>query len=97
MKFEDFKASLSQSQPPAGLSLSLQALWHEAQEDWDGAHDILQNDDTRDGSWVHAYLHRKEGDLPNARYWYNRAGRSMPDQSLAEEWESISQTLINKE
>ena len=64
--------------PPAGAGPALQAIWHEAHGDWARAHEVSQEDDGAAGSWVHAYLHRKEGDLANARYWYTRAGRTPP-------------------
>lgn len=63
MTVKEFKDSLAEEQPPGGLSLALQALWHDAQGDWNAAHELAQSDNGRDGAWVHAYLHRKEGDL----------------------------------
>jgi len=95
MTLEDLRASLNASAPPAGLSLPLQALWHDAKGDWDRAHEAAQNDPGRDGSWVHAYLHRKEGDLGNAGYWYARAGKPMPARSvtLEAEWAAMAETL----
>jgi hypothetical protein len=73
-----------------------QALWHDAKGDWERAHNCAQEDHGRDGSWVHAYLHRKEGDLGNANYWYARAGRKMPDRlvSLQTEWTELAQALV---
>ena len=68
----------------------------EAAGDWDNAHRIAQGDSSRDGSWVHAYLHRLEGDLGNASYWYSSAGKAPPDMSLAEEWEYIAMALLEK-
>lgn len=94
MTFEDFKSSLSQPAPPADMSAVLQALWHEANGNWELAHRIVQDDGSTDASWVHAYLHRKEGDLSNAGYWYARAGKSRADVPLAEEWEQIARSLI---
>jgi hypothetical protein len=96
MSFEDFHASLTRdAQSPAGLSAPLRALWHDGQGDWDRAHDCLQGDSSTAASWVHAYLHRKEGDLGNAGYWYARAGQTLPrNQSLAAEWQSIAQRLL---
>ncbi|AHF90870.1 hypothetical protein OPIT5_12285 [Opitutaceae bacterium TAV5] len=80
----------------AGLSLPLQALHADAQGDWDRAHELCQQGGTRDGDWVHAYLHRKEGDLGNAGYWYARAGRTMPDRGipLDDEWTAIAAVLL---
>ena len=72
MSFEDFAGSAT---PPAGAGPALQALWYDARGDWDRAHELAQQDAGRNGSWVHAYLHRKEGDIMNAGYWYSRAGK----------------------
>jgi len=94
MDFQTFTASLQQDAPPSDLSPLLKALWHDAQGDWDKAHDIAQEVHTNNGSWIHAYLHRKEGDNWNANYWYQRAGRSMPSTSLDEEWKHIVQELL---
>jgi hypothetical protein len=99
MSFDDFQAALAVSAaPPAGLTGPLQALWHDARGDWDGAHAAVQHDSSRDGSWVHAYLHRKEGDAGNAGYWYARAGRPMPGPEVATdmEWASIAQDLLGR-
>jgi hypothetical protein len=91
MKPEELKALAD----PAKLSLALQALWHDAREDWDRAHEVCQQAKSRDGDWVHAYLHRKEGDAGNAGYWYARAGRPIPEagKSLDEEWAEIASAL----
>ena len=75
MSFEEFLAAAA---PLAGTGLALQALWHDAHGDWARAHACVQDDASREGAWVHAYLHRKEGDTANAGYWYARAGRTMP-------------------
>lgn len=82
--------------PPDGLSAPLQGLWQDALGDWDRAHVCAQKDPGSDGSWVHAYLHRKEGDRGNAGYWYRRAGRPMPaaSQPLQAEWEEIARALL---
>jgi hypothetical protein len=79
---------------PDGLSAALQALWHEARGDWRRAHDVLQADQSREGAWVHAYLHRVEGDQANAAYWYRRAGRPASMLALADEWQSIAADLL---
>ncbi len=89
MTFEEFKRSLRQPAPPADLSPLLQALWHEGKGDWHAAHNIAQDVPGPNGAWAHAYLHRVEGDNWNANYWYRRAGRSMPEYSLKEEWEAL--------
>lgn len=96
MTLEQFKSSLSSQAPPTGIAGCLAALWYDGKNDWEQAHNIAQDIDTRDGAWVHAYLHRKEGDNGNARYWYSRAGRSMPNQSLEKEWEGIVTELLKK-
>ena len=96
MTFETFKASLSGSHPPTGTSPLLEALWHEAKDDWNRAHNIAQDIHSDDGSWMHAYLHRKEGDHGNAAYWYRRAGRPVPKVSLNTEWEQIARELLSK-
>jgi len=94
MNLLTFKASLAADAPPTGLSLPLQALWYEAKGDWAEAHRLAQQAETVEGSWVHAYLHRVEGDLSNARYWYTRAGRTPATQPLEDEWTAIAQALL---
>lgn len=94
MKFEEFKLSMTDSLPPKSITASLAALWHSGKGDWEQAHAIAQDVPTREGSWVHAYLHRVEGDEWNANYWYRRAGRSMPDTSLEQEWEDIVRAML---
>jgi hypothetical protein len=94
MSIDEFRQSLTDSQPPTDLSRSLQSLWHEAKGDWARAHDILQHDDSADGAWVHAYLHRVEGDPGNAAYWYRRAGKPASQASLADEWNEIVAALL---
>ena len=79
---------------PAGLTPALQALWLDAKGDWDGAHEKIQDDPSAQASWIHAYLHRKEGDESNARYWYSRAGKKIPLVSLQEEWRVIATALL---
>lgn len=94
MNFEDFKASMDEALPPKGITASLAALWYAGKGDWEQAHAIAQDVPTREGSWVHAYLHRVEGDQWNANYWYNRAGRSMPDVATGREWEDIVKAML---
>jgi hypothetical protein len=79
---------------PAGLTPPLRAMWHDAKDDWEAAHRIAQDDDSSDAGWVHAYLHRREGDISNARYWYARAGRPEYRGSLDSEWEEIVRALL---
>ncbi len=94
MTLEELKTSLAHDEPPAGLQAVVRALWQDAKGRWDEAHRIAQDVGDADGAWVHAYLHRKEGDLSNASYWYSRAGRRRPDVSLEEEWEAIAIALL---
>jgi hypothetical protein len=89
-----FRETLLANDPPAGLPVHLKALWYDAKRDWDTAHKLIQDIDDKNASWIHAYLHRKEGDLGNARYWYNRAGKPTPDVSLEKEWEQIAAALL---
>ena len=96
MTLSAFKNSLQQAAPPAGISPALEALWWDGKGDWDRSHDIAQEIHAAEGSWVHAYLHRKEGDPGNAGYWYSRAGKSMPSVSLDVEWEQIVAGLLKE-
>lgn len=80
----------------SSFSPLLQALWHDAHGNWEKAHDITQDIETPDGAWVHAYLHRKEGDQWNADYWYRRAGKSRPSETLDEEWTQLIIYLFAK-
>jgi len=88
MTFDEFKLSLSSNTPPAGSDY-LKALWYDAKGDWEKSHNIIQDLNTKMGSWIHAYLHRKEGDISNADYWYSRAGERRPSFSLEKEWEEL--------
>ena len=94
MTIEEFSSSLSQPRPPQGLSNLLQAMWYDGKDDWDTAHNIAQDIASAEGSWIHAYLHRREGDEGNAAYWYRRAGKPMPRISLQEEWNEIVIALL---
>jgi hypothetical protein len=89
MTVDDFKSSLKKDTPPEGVSPLLVALWYDGRNDWNGSHDIAQDIHTKEGSWLHAYLHRKEGDAGNASYWYHKAGKPVPTISLQKEWESL--------
>lgn len=89
MTVEAFEESTRQPEPSAGLSPALLALWHDARGDWDEAHRVAQDIDTAMGSRIHAYLHRKEGDLNNATYWYRQAGVSVERAGLDEEWRQL--------
>lgn len=94
MDLQSFRASLAKPAPPEGLSPLLKALWHAARDEWDEAHRIAQDDDSADGAWVHAYLHRVEGDESNAGYWYRRAGKPHSESSLASEWTEIASAML---
>jgi hypothetical protein len=94
MSFADFQKSLAAATPPPGLSEPLRALWLDARGDWDGAHAAAQAAGGPEGAWVHAYLHRKEGDEMNAGYWYARARRPVASESLAAEWATIARALL---
>jgi hypothetical protein len=89
----DFKATLGDAKPADGLAPPLAALWWAAKGDWDAAHRIVMNEDSKDAAWVHAYLHRVEGDLSNAGYWYRRAGKPVPTDTLDTEWQRIVDAL----
>jgi hypothetical protein len=93
MNLGEFKISLSRKEPPGEISPALTGLWWDAKGDWAKAHESAQQDETPDGAWVHAYLHRKEGDDSNAAYWYQRAGKSPVRGSLELEWEEIAAAL----
>jgi hypothetical protein len=96
MNFEEFSQSLNAAAPPADVSVYLRSLWFDGKNDWDKAHDIIQDVNDKKAAWIHAYLHRKEGDVMNANYWYNRAGRRMPGYSLQQEWREISEELLKE-
>src|ERR1700712_3107955 len=89
MAILDFKSSLSGAAPARGISPPLAALWWAAKGDWTKAHEIVQDEAGVDAAWVHAYLHRVEGDLGNAGYWYRRAGQPVAKDSLEAEWSRI--------
>lgn len=95
MTVDAFRATTSADAPPDGLAAALRALWHDARGDWTAAHEVAQDIHDETGSWVHAYLHRKEGDLANAGYWYRRAGRPAATGSLDEEWRAIVSALLD--
>ena len=90
----EFKRTLSKRSPPAGLAPALAGLWWAGKDDWDRAHKIVMDEGGKDCAWVHAYLHRVEGDLPNARYWYKQAGRSAGNGPLPAEWAAIAAELL---
>ena len=94
MTVQGFKATLLDEVPPYGLTNELLAMWHDGKGDWEKAHDIAQEIPTRNGSWIHAYLHRKEGDRANAQYWYNRAGKNFPREDLDDEWGNLVENFL---
>ena len=94
MNLSEFKTSLAKPKPPAGLTSALAALWWAGKDDWNKAHKIVMDEGGKDCDWVHAYLHRVEGDLDNARYWYRQADRPASAEPPAAEWDAIVATLL---
>jgi len=94
MTLQEFRESLSQPAPPTPENLALTGLWWDAKSDWTRAHESAQQDQGPAGAWVHAYLHRKEGDISNAEYWYGRAGKSIARNALEQEWMEIAKSLL---
>jgi hypothetical protein len=90
----DYKVSLSGAAPAPHLDAPLAALWWAAKGQWDEAHRIVQDEDGKDSAWVHAHLHRVEGDLGNAGYWYRQAGQPVASIPLEKEWEQIASALL---
>jgi tetratricopeptide (TPR) repeat protein len=102
MTMEEFRASLREPVPPAGLAPLLKALWWDARGNFDRAHDIAQDTAQaesypQEAAWVHAYLHRREGDQENAGYWYKRAHQPHPDNSSDDEWRQIATVLLHRD
>jgi hypothetical protein len=97
MDLNAFKESLTSNEHPAGVSVYLKALWYEVKGDWKQSHDLIQDVPDKNASWIHAYLHRKEGDTWNADYWYSKAGKKRPSVSLEQEWEQIATFFLNGE
>ena len=95
MDIDGFSATIQGVEPPANLSFALQALWWDRHGDWERAHECAQaNEADPESAWVHAYLHRKEGDLSNAAYWYRRARQAVATGKLDDEWKSITASLL---
>ena len=94
MTFAEFKATFKSSDPPP-VDPALVALWHAGKNEWTRAHEIAQDIDDETGAWVHAYLHRVEGDNSNAAYWYRRAGRPVAREVLEVEFEQIVTELLS--
>jgi len=96
MTVQEFRHSVLHEEPPSHLNLALAGLWWDAKGNWKRAHESAQQDEGPSGSWVHAYLHRKEGDSSNAAYWYRRAGKPPARSSLEEEWLAIAESLLSE-
>jgi hypothetical protein len=96
MDLFSFKASVQADQPPADISVYLLALWYDARGDWNKAHQVIQDVTTRNASWIHAYLHRKEGDQFNADYWYSKAGKKRPSVDLQQEWNDLAECMMTE-
>lgn len=95
MNVSEFKVSVAESAPRAGLSVPLAALWWDAKGDWARAHELVNELETPDGMAVHAYLHRKEGNTANAEYWYERVGRDFERPTFDAEWEALLESLLS--
>ena len=95
MNVSEFKQSLQFDSPPAA-NVYLEALWYDGKDQWKAAHELVDHLEDKEAYWVHAYLHRKEGDTWNADYWYTRAGRKRPGVSLDDEWEQLVGIFLNK-
>jgi hypothetical protein len=96
MTLAEFKRTLAQPKPPTGTAPALAALWWAAKDDWDQAHKLVMDEPGQDCAWVHAYLHRVEGDLGNAGYWYRQAGKPAAASSLDAEWAAIAGELLSR-
>jgi len=96
MTLSEFKATLDSDRPPDSTTGPQAALWHLAKGDWAYAHKLAQDHDDRDGAWVHAHLHRVEGDQANAGFWYREAGRPVSTLALADEWDEIAMALLDQ-
>ncbi|HUP12349.1 MAG TPA: hypothetical protein VM187_09065 [Niastella sp.] len=94
MNMASFKESIEANQLPSEASVYLKALWYDAKGDWNEAHQLIQDLADKNASWIHAYLHRKEGDVWNADYWYRKAGRQRPTVSLQQEWEELAAAFL---
>lgn len=94
MDIVSFVASLKSQFPPIDISVYLLALWYDGKGEWDKSHTTIQDVDTNNAAWIHAYLHRKEGDIFNADYWYRKAGKARPAISLQDEWQTLVESMI---
>lgn len=96
MDINTFKESLSVDTPPSDLNVYTRALWYDAKNDWNQAHELVDDLPDKNACWIHAYLHRKEGDIGNADYWYSKAGKKRPSISLNEEWEQLASAFLKE-
>lgn len=94
MTIQAFTDSINNSIPPKGSNIYMHAMWYDAKGDWHKAHSLVDSLHDETACWVHAYLHRKEGDVGNANYWYRKAGKQIPAVSLQQEWEQIVNALL---
>src|SRR6266849_5057508 len=94
MILAEFKRTLSKPRPPAGLAPALAGLWWAGKDDWDRAHKLVMDEGGKHCAWVHAYLHRREGDPENASYWYRQAGKPVASGPLQREWNAIARVLL---
>ena len=92
--FEEFLKTRQNDHPPEEWPKGLQALWYDAKGNWNASHDIAQDLPSESGYWIHAYLHRKEGDQFNANYWYRMANRPYPNLSLEQEFKLLVEYII---
>jgi hypothetical protein len=96
MTLEQFTTSLKTPFPPEGLTEPLRALWYAGKGDWETAHTIVQDLESKEAYHVHAFLHRQEGDKSNAAYWYSRAGEVLPGEPIEEEWRELTTSFLRK-
>lgn len=94
MDISFFKQSIAAAKAPAGINVYLESLWEDAKGNWDRSHALIQDLPDKTAAWIHAYLHRKEGDIWNADYWYSKAGKKRPATTLEEEWETIAEFCL---
>ena len=94
MAYDEFILTIENDELPSHLPLYMQALWYDAKGDWHKAHSLIDSLNDKNSCLVHAYLHRKEGDLNNANYWYTKTHARLPQVSLAQEWKTITMDLL---
>ena len=95
MTLEEFRKTLKRDEPPRHLDIALSALWWDAKGNWKQSHEVAGQDEGPAAAWVHAYLHRKEGDASNANYWYTRADKEPSRAPLEQEWTEIAEALLD--